>query len=215
MISLVSLVSIIESLLVIVPALLTVAFVTIAERKTMASMQRRLGPNNVGYYGLLQAFADALKLLLKEYVSPTQANIVLFFLGPIITLIFALLGYLVIPFGSGLYISDFSLGILYMLAVSSLSTYGILLAGWSANSKYAFLGSLRSTAQLISYELILSSVILLVILLTGSLNLITIVEAQRIVPFLFPLFPLFLIYFIGAIAETNRAPFDLAEAINK
>ena len=215
MISLVSLVSVIESLLVIVPALLTVAFVTIAERKTMASMQRRLGPNNVGYYGLLQAFADALKLLLKEYVSPTQANIVLFFLGPIITLIFALLGYLVIPFGSGLYISDFSLGILYMLAVSSLSTYGILLAGWSANSKYAFLGSLRSTAQLISYELILSSVILLVILLTGSLNLITIVEAQRIVPFLFPLFPLFLIYFIGAIAETNRAPFDLAEAINK
>ena len=212
MISLVSLVSIIESLLVIVPALLTVAFVTIAERKTMASMQRRLGPNNVGYYGLLQAFADALKLLLKEYVSPTQANIVLFFLGPIITLIFALLGYLVIPFGSGLYISDFSLGILYMLAVSSLSTYGILLAGWSANSKYAFLGSLRSTAQLISYELILSSVILLVILLTGSLNLITIVEAQRVVSFLFPLFPLFLIYFIGAIAETNRAPFDLAEA---
>jgi NADH:ubiquinone oxidoreductase subunit 1 (chain H) len=212
MISLVSLVSIIESLLVIVPALLSVAFVTIAERKTMASMQRRLGPNSVGYYGLLQAFADALKLLLKEYVSPTQANIVLFFLGPIITLIFALLGYLVVPFGSGLYISDFSLGILYMLAVSSLSTYGILLAGWSANSKYAFLGSLRSTAQLISYELILSSVILLVILLTGSLNLITIVEAQRVVSFLFPLFPLFLIFFIGAIAETNRAPFDLAEA---
>lgn len=212
MISLVSLVSVIESLLVIVPALLSVAYVTLAERKTMASMQRRLGPNNVGYYGLLQAFADALKLLLKEYVSPTQANIVLFFLGPIITLIFALLGYLIIPFGSGLYISDFSLGILYMLAVSSLSTYGILLAGWSANSKYAFLGSLRSTAQLISYELILSSVILLVILLTGSLNLITIVEAQRVVSFLFPLFPLFLIFFIGAIAETNRAPFDLAEA---
>ena len=212
MISLLSIISIIEGLLVVVPALLSVAFVTIAERKTMASMQRRLGPNIVGYYGLLQAFADALKLLLKEYVSPTQANIVLFFLGPIITLIFCLLGYLVVPYGSGLYISDFSLGILYMLAVSSLSTYGILLAGWSANSKYAFLGSLRSTAQLISYELILSSVILLVVLLTGSLNLIDIVESQRVVNFLFPLFPLFLVFFIGSIAETNRAPFDLAEA---
>lgn len=141
MISLLSIISIIEGLLVVVPALLSVAFVTIAERKTMASMQRRLGPNIVGYYGLLQAFADALKLLLKEYVAPTQANIVLFFLGPIITLIFSLLGYLVVPYGSGLYISDFSLGILYMLAVSSLATYGILLAGWSANSKYAFLGS--------------------------------------------------------------------------
>jgi len=212
LISLLSIISIIEGLLVVVPALLSVAFVTIAERKTMASMQRRLGPNIVGYYGLLQAFADALKLLLKEYVSPTQANIVLFFLGPIITLIFSLLGYLVVPYGSGLYISDFSLGILYMLAVSSLSTYGILLAGWSANSKYAFLGSLRSTAQLISYELILSSVILLVVLLTGSLNLIDIVESQRVVNFLFPLFPLFLVFFIGSIAETNRAPFDLAEA---
>lgn len=213
MISLSFIISILEGVLVIVPALLTVAFVTIAERKTMASMQRRLGPNVVGYWGLLQAFADALKLLLKEYVSPTQANIVLFFLGPIITLVFSLLGYLVIPYSSGLYISDYSLGILYMLAVSSLSTYGILLAGWSANSKYAFLGSLRSTAQLISYELILSSVILLVILLTGSLNLITIIESQRVISFLFPLFPLFLIFFIGSIAETNRAPFDLAEAI--
>ena len=209
------LISIIEGLLVIVPALLSVAFVTVAERKTMASMQRRLGPNMVGYYGLLQAFADALKLLLKEYVAPTQANIILFFIGPIITLIFSLLGYLVVPFGYGLFISDYSLGILYMLAVSSLSTYGILLAGWSANSKYAFLGSLRSTAQLISYELILSSVILLVILLTGNLDLITIIESQRIVLFLLPLLPLFLVFFIGSIAETNRAPFDLAEAINK
>nr|QKS34331.1 NADH dehydrogenase subunit 1 [Aspergillus flavus]UBD06997.1 NADH dehydrogenase subunit 1 [Aspergillus flavus]UBD07013.1 NADH dehydrogenase subunit 1 [Aspergillus flavus]UBD07045.1 NADH dehydrogenase subunit 1 [Aspergillus flavus]UBD07061.1 NADH dehydrogenase subunit 1 [Aspergillus flavus] len=206
------LISVLEGLLVIVPALLSVAFVTIAERKTMASMQRRLGPNVVGYYGLLQAFADALKLLLKEYVAPTQANIILFFLGPIITLIFSLLGYLTVPFGSGLFISDYNLGLLYMLAVSSLSTYGILLAGWSANSKYAFLGSLRSTAQLISYELILSSVILLVLLLTGSLNVITIVESQRAVNFLFPLFPLFLVFFIGSIAETNRAPFDLAEA---
>jgi NADH-ubiquinone oxidoreductase chain 1 len=207
-----TLISIIEVLLVTVPVLLTVAYVTVAERKTMASMQRRLGPNAVGYYGLLQAFADALKLLLKEYVSPTQANLALFFLGPIITLIFSLLGYLVVPYGPGLALSDFNLGILYMLAVSSLSTYGILLAGWSANSKYAFLGSLRSTAQLISYELILSSAILLVVMLTGSLNITVNIEAQRAIWFIIPLFPIFIIFFIGSIAETNRAPFDLAEA---
>jgi NADH-ubiquinone oxidoreductase chain 1 len=199
-------------ILVVVPALLIVAFTTVAERKTMASMQRRLGPNIVGYFGLLQAFADALKLLLKEYVGPTQANLGLFFLGPVITLIFSLLGYAVIPYGQGLVIGDLNLGILYMLAVSSLSTYGILLAGWSANSKYAFLGSLRSTAQLISYELILSSVILIVVLLTSSLNLTVNVESQKTIYFLFPLFPLFIIFFIGCIAETNRAPFDLAEA---
>jgi len=207
-----TLISILEVVIVIVPALMVVAFTTIAERKTMASMQRRLGPNIVGYYGLLQAFADALKLLLKEYVSPTQANLILFFLGPIITLIFSLLGYAVIPYGPGLSIGDLSLGILYMLAVSSLSTYGILLAGWSANSKYSFLGSLRSTAQLISYELILSSAILLVVLLTGNLNLTVNVEAQKAVFFILPLFPIFIIFFIGCIAETNRAPFDLAEA---
>jgi NADH-ubiquinone oxidoreductase chain 1 len=205
-------ISIIEVLLVLVPALLAVAYVTVAERKTMASMQRRLGPNIVGYYGLLQAFADALKLLLKEYVAPTQANIILFFLGPVITLIFALLGYAVVPYGPGLAISDFNLGILYMLAVSSLATYGILLAGWSANSKYAFLGSLRSTAQLISYELVLSSAILLVIFITGNLNLTVNTESQRAVWFILPLLPIFIIFFIGSIAETNRAPFDLAEA---
>jgi NADH-ubiquinone oxidoreductase chain 1 len=207
-----TLISVLEVLLVTVPVLLTVAYVTVAERKTMASMQRRLGPNIVGYYGLLQAFADALKLLLKEYVSPTQANLGLFFLGPIITLIFSLLGYLVVPYGPGLALNDLNLGILYMLAVSSLSTYGILLAGWSANSKYAFLGSLRSTAQLISYELILSSAILLVVMLTGSLNLTVNIEAQRAIWFIVPLFPVFIIFFIGSIAETNRAPFDLAEA---
>jgi len=207
-----TLISIVEGLIVAVPVLLAVAYVTVAERKTMASMQRRLGPNIVGYYGLLQAFADALKLLLKEYVSPTQANLGLFFLGPIITLIFSLLGYLVVPYGPGTGLNDFNLGILYMLAVSSLSTYGILLAGWSANSKYAFLGSLRSTAQLISYELILSSAILLVVMLTGSLNLTVNIEAQRAVWFIIPLFPVFIIFFIGSIAETNRAPFDLAEA---
>ena len=205
-------ISIVEVLLVLVPALLAVAYVTVAERKTMASMQRRLGPNVVGYYGLLQAFADALKLLLKEYVAPTQSNIILFFLGPVVTLIFSLLGYAVIPYGPGLAISDFNLGILYMLAVSSLATYGILLAGWSANSKYAFLGSLRSTAQLISYELILSSAILLIIMLTGNLNLTVNTESQRAIWFVLPLLPIFIIFFIGSIAETNRAPFDLAEA---
>lgn len=205
-------VSIIEVIIVTVPVLLSVAFLTVAERKTMASMQRRLGPNIVGYYGLLQAFADALKLLLKEYVSPTQANMVLFFVGPIVTLLFSLLGFSVIPYGPGLALSDFDLGIIYILAVSSLSTYGILLAGWSANSKYAFLGSLRSTAQLISYELILSSAILLVILLSGSLNLTVSVEAQRAIWYIIPLFPIFIIFFIGSVAETNRAPFDLAEA---
>lgn len=207
-----TLISIIEVVLIIVPALLTVAFTTVAERKTMASMQRRIGPNIVGYYGLLQAFADALKLILKEYVAPTQANFILFYIGPIITLVFALLGYAVIPYGPGFSIGDLALGILYMLAVSSLATYGILLAGWSANSKYAFLGSLRSTAQLISYELILSSAILLVVLLAGSLNLGIVVESQKAVFFLCPLIPLFIIFFIGAIAETNRPPFDLAEA---
>jgi NADH-ubiquinone oxidoreductase chain 1 len=129
MLYLLTLISVIEVLLIVVPVLLTVAYVTVAERKTMASMQRRLGPNIVGYYGLLQAFADALKLLLKEYVSPTQANLALFFMGPIITLIFALFGYLVIPYGPGLSLNDLNLGILYLLAVSSLSTYGILLAG--------------------------------------------------------------------------------------
>ncbi len=204
---------VIEVILLILPALLAIAYVTVAERKTvMASMQRRLGPNSVGYYGLLQAFADALKLLLKEYVIPTQANFILFFLGPIITLAFSLLGYAVIPYGPGLFISDLDLGILYIIAVSSLATYGILFAGWSANSKYAFLGSLRSTAQLISYELVLSSAILIIVMITNSLNLNINMQFQKAVWFILPLFPILLIFFIGSVAETNRAPFDLAEA---
>ena len=203
---------ILEVISVLLPMLLTVAYVTVAERKTMASMQRRLGPNSVGFYGSLQAFADALKLLLKEYVSPSQSNIILFFIGPVITLVFSLLGFAVIPYGPGLTIADLDLGILYSLAVSSLATYGILLAGWSANSKYAFLGSLRSTAQLISYELILSSAIIIVVLITGNLNLSINVEAQKSIFFIIPILPVFIIFFIGSIAETNRAPFDLAEA---
>ena len=208
------LMSILEVIIHVLPVLLSIAFVTVAERKTMASMQRRLGPNIVGYLGLLQAFADALKLLLKEYIAPTQSNKILFFLGPIITLIFSLLVYAIVPYGPGIAILDHKLGILYMLAVSSLSTYGILLAGWSANSKYAFLGSLRSTAQLISYELILSSAILIVVFLSGSLNLTTNVEIQKAIWFMVPLLPVFIVFFIGSIAETNRAPFDLAEAIS-
>jgi len=204
--------SLIETLGLIVPNLIFVAYVTVGERKTMGSLQRRIGPNIVGYYGLLQAFADALKLIFKENISPTQSNLYLFFLGPIVNLIFSLLSYNVIPFGYGLSYSDFNLGILYILAVSSLATYGILIAGWSANSKYAFLGSLRSTAQLISYELIISSAILLVILFTGSLNLNVIIEFQKPIWFIFPLFIIFIIFFISCIAETNRAPFDLTEA---
>nr|NP_775405.1 NADH dehydrogenase subunit 1 [Akanthomyces muscarius]AAL27687.1 NADH dehydrogenase subunit 1 [Akanthomyces muscarius] len=208
----ITILSIIETIILMLPALLVVAYVTVAERKTMASMQRRLGPNAVGYYGLLQAFADALKLILKEYIAPTQANLVLFFLGPIVTLIFALLGYAVIPYGPGLSLGDMELGILFMLAVSSLATYGILLAGWSANSKYAFLGSLRSTAQLISYELVLSSVLLIIIIINNTLNLNINVQFQKIVWLALPLFCILIIFFIGSVAETNRAPFDLAEA---
>lgn len=207
-----NLLSFLEVVLLLLPALLAVAYVTVAERKTMASMQRRLGPNAVGYYGLLQAFADALKLILKEYVAPTQANLFLFFLGPVVTLIFALLGFAVIPYGPGLSVSDLDLGIFYILAVSSIATYGILLAGWSANSKYAFLGSLRSTAQLISYELVLSSAILLIVMITNSLNFNVNIQLQKIVWFMLPLFPILIIFFIGSVAETNRAPFDLAEA---
>lgn len=204
--------SLFEVLIVLLPILLSVAYVTVAERKAMGSMQRRLGPNKVGYLGTLQAFADALKLIVKETIIPAHANSVLFFLGPIITLIFALLGWGVIPFGPGLAISDYNLGLLYSIAISSLGVYGLLIAGWAANSKYAFVGSLRSAAQLVSYELVLSSAMLIVLFITGSLNMTTIIEYQQAIWFIVPLFPVFIIFFIGALAETNRAPFDLPEA---
>lgn len=197
---------------IIVPVLLAVAFMTIIERKQLAAHQRRVGPNTVGYYGVLQPFADALKLILKETVIPSQSNKVLFYLAPVSTLVFSLLGWGVIPFGQGLQLADLSLGILYTLALSSLGVYGVLLAGWSANSKYAFLGSLRSTAAMISYELILSSAILIIILLTGSLNYITIIEIQESIWFIIPLLPVFIFYFISILAETSRTPFDLQEA---
>jgi NADH-ubiquinone oxidoreductase chain 1 len=204
--------SLLEVLIVLLPILMAVAYITVAERKAMGSMQRRLGPNKVGYLGTLQAFADALKSIVKETIVPAHANSVLFFLGPIITLIFALLGWGVIPFGPGLAITDYNLGLLYSIAISSLGVYGLLIAGWAANSKYAFVGSLRSAAQLVSYELVLSSAMLIVLFITGSLNMTTIIEYQQAVWFVIPLFPVFVIFFIGALAETNRAPFDLPEA---
>nr|UEV87014.1 NADH dehydrogenase subunit 1 [Grifola frondosa] len=206
------LINLIDVLLILLPVLLSVAFMTIVERKQLAAHQRRVGPNTVGYYGILQPFSDALKLILKETVIPSQSNKVLFYLAPISTLIFSLLGWGIIPFGQGLTLFDFPLGLLYTLALSSLGVYGILFAGWSANSKYAFLGSLRSTAAMISYELILSSTVLIVILLTGSFNFTTIIESQQAVWFVVPLFPVFIIYFISILAETSRTPFDLQEA---
>jgi len=207
-----TLISLIDVLVVLLPALLSVAFMTIIERKQLAAHQRRVGPNYVGYFGVLQPFSDALKLILKETIVPSQSNKVLFYLSPVSTLIFSLLGWGIIPFGQGLAISDFSLGVLYTLALSSLGVYGILFSGWSANSKYAFLGSLRSTASMISYELILSSAVLIIILLTGSFNFTTIIEQQQAIWFIIPLLPIFIIYFIAILAETSRTPFDLQEA---
>jgi NADH-ubiquinone oxidoreductase chain 1 len=204
--------NILEVLVVLVPILMTVAFVTIAERKIMASMQRRCGPNAVGVWGVLQPFADALKLLVKEIIIPRQSNSILFVIGPCITLIFALLGWAIIPFGEGLSIFDYELGVFFALAVSSIGSYGILISGWAANSKYAFMGAIRSTAQLLSYELVFSSIILILIIFSGSFSLTYIVECQQVVWNIFPLMPIALMFFIAILAETNRPPFDLPEA---
>jgi NADH-ubiquinone oxidoreductase chain 1 len=206
------LISLIDVLVVLIPMLLSVAFMTIIERKQLAAHQRRVGPNYVGFFGILQPFADALKLILKETIVPSQSNKFIFYLSPVSTLIFSLLGWGIIPFGQGLTLIDYSMGVLYTLALSSLGVYGILFSGWSANSNYAFLGSLRSTASMISYELILSSAVLIILLLSGSFNFFTIIEQQQAIWYIFPLFPIFIFYFISILAETSRTPFDLQEA---
>jgi len=204
--------NLLEVLVVVVPMLLAVAFVTIVERKMLAATQRRVGPNIVGVFGIMQPFADALKLVVKEVIVPANSNKVLFYLAPMSTLVFSLLGWGVIPFGEGLVLFDFSLGLLYTLALSSLGIYGVLFAGWSGNSKYAFLGSLRSTAAMISYELILSTAVIIVVLLSGTFNLTSIIESQQAIWYIVPLLPVFILFFISILAETSRTPFDLQEA---
>ena len=199
-------------LIIVLPLLIAVAFFTLAERKIMGAIQRRRGPNVIGTFGLLQPLADGAKLLLKETIVPSNSNFFLFALAPILTFFLSLLGWAVIPYGEGLVLSDMNLGILYILAVSSLGVYGVLLAGWASNSKYALLGALRSVAQMISYEVSLGLIIVTIIICIGSLNTSQIVLSQENIWFCFPFFPLFVIFYISALAETNRHPFDLPEA---
>jgi NADH-quinone oxidoreductase subunit H len=198
-------------LLIIVPVLFGVAYLTYAERKVLAAMQLRKGPNVVGPFGLLQPFADAIKLMMKETVIPTGSNRVLFLMAPMLTFALALIAWAVIPFGDGLVLADINVGVLYLFAISSLGVYGIIIAGWASNSKYAFLGALRSAAQMVSYEVSIGFVIITVLLCAGSLNLSAVVRAQEGLWFAIPLFPMFVVFFISALAETNRAPFDLPE----
>jgi NADH-quinone oxidoreductase subunit H len=201
--------------IVLVPLILSVAYFTYAERKIIGFIQNRLGPNRVGWRGLLQPFADVLKLLLKEIVVPTNANRFLFLIAPVLSLIPAFAVWAVVPISDTFVIADIDAGLLYVLALTSLGVYGVILAGWSSNSKYAFLGAMRSAAQIVAYEIAMGFALVGVLMAGGSLNLGTIIRAQEGTSiahwFVFPLFPLFLVYFISGVAETNRAPFDVAE----
>ena len=196
---------------IIVPLLVAVAYLTYFERKVIASMQLRKGPNVVGPFGLLQPLADGAKLFIKETILPSGANKILFAMAPMLTFILSLIAWAVIPFDAGMVLADINVGILYLFAISSLGVYGVIMAGWASNSKYAFLGALRSAAQMVSYEVSIGFVIITVLLCVGSLNLSAIVEAQKTVWFAIPLLPMFVIFFVSALAETNRAPFDLPE----
>jgi NADH-quinone oxidoreductase subunit H len=199
-------------LLIVVPLLLAIAYLTYAERKIIGAMQLRQGPMVVGPIGLLQPIADGLKLLVKETVLPSGANKVVFLLAPMITFTLALIGWAVIPFGDGMVLADINVGVLYLLAISSLGVYGIIMAGWASNSRYAFLGALRSAAQMVSYEIAIGLIIINVLITAGSLNLSDIVRAQEHLWFFIPHFPMFAIFVASILAETNRHPFDLPEA---
>ncbi len=199
-------------LLFVVPLLLSMAYLTYAERKIIGAMQMRKGPNVVGPFGLLQPFADLIKVLTKETVVPTGSSPVVFFLAPMITFTLALIAWAVIPVSDGWVLSDINVGVLYLFAISSLGVYGIVMAGWSSNSRYAFLGAMRSAAQMVSYEVSIGFVMISVLLTAGSLNLSSVVMAQEGLWYMVPHFPMFIVFFISVLAETNRHPFDLPEA---
>jgi len=206
------LICVVKFLAIAVPLLVAVAYLTLLERKVMASMQRRKGPNVVGAYGLLQPLADGLKLFLKESIVPASAHKGVFILSPILTFLLALSLWAAVPFGEGMVYADINIGVLYIFAVSSLGVYGVICSGWSSNTKYSFIGALRSAAQMISYEIGMGFILLLIFVLVGSLNLTDIVLAQKYVWFCVPLLPATIVWFVCILAETNRAPFDLPEA---
>jgi len=204
--------TLLQILVIIVPLLLSVAYFTLAERKIMGAIHRRRGPNVIGAYGLLQPLADGLKLLVKETVLPSNANKILFVFSPMLTFIISLMGWAIVPFDEYAILSSMNIGVLYLYAMSSLGVYGIIMSGWSSNSKYAFLGALRSTAQMVSYEVSLGFIMLTIVIANGSFDLQEIIHYQKVVWFIFPLMSGFLLFFISALAETNRHPFDLPEA---